>query len=153
MLSDVSWHGYASCRMPPDYYPPALAGVWAKVRRARAHQAVLTKAAQEYVELPPYRITETYTDERKILRAVATIQPPEDLALVLGDLVQNLRSALDHLAWAFARTVRDGEPSSRYSIHRLTTSLPSSRFGAFLAQCAKSWRRCSHTKLRMLLAR
>ena len=110
MLCDVTWHGYASGGMP-ESHPPALAGVWAKMRRAKAHQLTLTAATEAYVNLPPYRIIETYTDDRKILRAVATLQPPEDLALILGDLVQNLRSALDHLAWAFARTVRD--PPSR----------------------------------------
>jgi len=121
MLALVSWHGHASGGLP-DYYPRALGGVWAKMRRAAVHYDALTDAAEAYLALPPYQITESYTDDRKILRAVASIEPPEELALILGDLVQNLRSALDHLAWSFARTVRD--PPSRLTQFPIMRTAP-----------------------------
>jgi hypothetical protein len=103
------WQGYAMGGMPEEH-PPALAGVWAKMRRAVFHRAALVAAANAYEALPPYEIRETITGDMKTIRAVATIPPPEDLALIIGDMVQNLRAALDYMAWAFALTVR-AEPS------------------------------------------
>lgn len=104
-VPNADWHNYAMAGMPRPH-PAALAGVWAKMRRAAAHQDALVDAVDAYLALPPYTITETVADGRKTIRAEASVPPPEDLALILGDLVQNLRSALDHMAYQFARTVK-----------------------------------------------
>lgn len=110
-VPNADWHNYAMTGMP-QHYPAPLAGVWAKMRRAAAHHEALVDAVDAYLALPPYTITETVADGRKTIRAEASVPPPEDLALILGDMVQNLRSALDHMAYQFARTVKPN-PSRR----------------------------------------
>lgn len=105
------WHMYAAAGMVPNP-PPALAGVWAKMQRAATHRDALKLAAVAYVAIPPYRVGSTTKEGLVTLRAEPTLEPPVELALILGDLVQCLRSALDHLAWAFARTVAP-TPSGR----------------------------------------
>lgn len=101
----MQWHAYAAGGMP-ETAPRALAGTWAKVRRARHHYDALTAAIDSYLAIPPYRIDERLVGDERVLRASASTEPPLELALMLGDLVQNLRSALDHLAWAFAKTAK-----------------------------------------------
>lgn len=99
----MEWHQYAAAGMPSNC-PRALAGTWAKIGRAREHHGALLKETKGYLATPPYRIVERVDGGRRTVRASAVVPPPIQLALILGDLVQNLRSALDHLAWAFALT-------------------------------------------------
>lgn len=107
----MSWHGYAAAGMVTQH-PRALDGVWAKMERAAGHYSALSAAIETYLAIPPYLRDETMAGDFVSVRAEATTQPPVELALIFGDMVQNLRSALDHMAWAFARTVKS-EPSKR----------------------------------------
>jgi hypothetical protein len=98
--------------MPPQPHP-ALSGVWAKIDRAVAHRAALQQGVQHYLDGSPYRVAGSVNAGVVTLRAEPTVAPPIELALILGDLVQCLRSALDHMAWAFAMTTRPDDPSPR----------------------------------------
>jgi hypothetical protein len=89
---------------------PAMRGVWAKMARAQEHYAALVDATDAYLAMPPYRVTEKVSEGLRIIRAEMIAQPPERIALIFGDLVQCCRAALDHMAYAFARSVVS-EPS------------------------------------------
>ncbi len=107
----MTWHGYAAAGMV-ESHPMALDGTWAKMRHAETRLRELIRAADEYVASPPYRVKPfvSASEERWGWRAESTRRPPLELSLMLGDVVHNLRSALDHMTWAFARTVHD-QPS------------------------------------------
>ncbi|MGH8542846.1 MAG: hypothetical protein ACREX3_04225 [Gammaproteobacteria bacterium] len=115
-MAPTDWHSYAAAGMPANP-PPGLSGVWAKMARAATHRDALVAAAEAYIALPPFRVHRTITGDLVTLRAEPTIEPPVDLALILGDMVQCLRSALDHLTWAFARTlIPDPSPRTQFPI-------------------------------------
>lgn len=76
-----------------------------KLRRAREHAKALNDAVQWWLESQPYRIAEeidTKTDTKEFV-VIAERQPPVRLSLMLGDAIQNLRSALDYLVGDLAR--------------------------------------------------
>ncbi len=80
---------------------PSLDGARAKVERAREHIAELDKLAAEYVD--ESGSVEFYTtklaDGWTAGRVRTNAPPPQRLALVCGDAVHNLRTALDYLVW------------------------------------------------------
>lgn len=81
-----------------------LDGPWLKVERAKFHLECLDDAASEFLATNPYR---TYIEvdreqSQKLLWIEVTRDPPSSLALILGDCIHNLRSALDHFAWQCA---------------------------------------------------
>lgn len=75
-------------------------GVDAKFRRARQHLAELERQVQEYFAAEPFTVyTEAEpTSGPEIYRVHVATPPPVDLALVVGDVIHNARSALDHVA-------------------------------------------------------
>jgi hypothetical protein len=80
-----------------------LDGVWAKLRRAQVHLDELYSAGRRYADSRPYSIREEREIEHGNLYRkffVDHVDPiPGNLALAMGDCVQNTRAALDHLAW------------------------------------------------------
>jgi len=81
---------------------PTLQGCDAKVRRARAHLDALYKEIGGFIESEPHEIVSEF-DSETITRTVhlRVLKEPDETtwALLLGDFVHNLRSALDHLIW------------------------------------------------------
>jgi hypothetical protein len=80
--------------------PHPLDGPWHKVQRAKFHLECLDNAATDFIAKKPYR---TYIEvDREHAQKVLWIEvedPHADFALILGDCIHNLRSALDHFAW------------------------------------------------------
>jgi len=78
-----------------------LSGVEAKRARATDHLNTLFDATREFIESEPYVVTEKFDAERNrfIYNVAARRDPPESIGVILGDVVHNLRSALDHLVW------------------------------------------------------
>ena len=73
---------------------------WLKVKRAQKHMVDIDKEARGYAEGHPYELTRIrYPDsQRKVgYRVRITEQPDPMIALMLGDFVHNLRSALDYI--------------------------------------------------------
>ncbi|AEA22296.1 hypothetical protein Psed_0011 [Pseudonocardia dioxanivorans CB1190] len=75
-------------------------GVTPKFRRSRQHLDDYNKAAKEYLERGPF---EVYVDAQPgsgdaVYRVRVLEAPPEDLGLILGDVIHNARSGLDHIA-------------------------------------------------------
>jgi hypothetical protein len=86
----------------------------AKLDRADEHLHKLKCVIQRFVEDKPYRlVSEFQMDGRKRVYVAKDVkQPADDIGLILGDCVHNLRSALDHVVWALSDpVVRDRQTS------------------------------------------
>lgn len=88
-----------------------IKGIMYKVERAEVHLNALSEAVEAWREkhadslIPP--------DDLEGREYVVEIRPPDAdirLALIAGDFVCCLRSALDHLAWQLAATVNPDPP-------------------------------------------
>jgi hypothetical protein len=81
-----------------------------KLQRAREHFGAYREALQWWFEGQPYRIEEQIDTEadRKEIVVIADEQPPARLSLMLGDAIQNFRSALDYLVGDLARKNSNG---------------------------------------------
>lgn len=78
--------------------------IWWKIGRADVHYKALSEALGPYMVSNFYR-TSFQTDRRNRHKLVVTeVDPvPKEVSLLIGDTAHNLRSALDHLIWLFAR--------------------------------------------------
>jgi hypothetical protein len=72
-----------------------------KVERAKKHLTDLKLARDRFVDSKPYRITREYDPQTRYnTYRVFDVQIPDvEIALIAGDVIHNLRSALDHLAY------------------------------------------------------
>lgn len=77
-----------------------------KVRRARHHERALEAALRQYSELNPFELVSKLEGNDLVVRVHLRHEIPEELSLIVGDLLHNARSALDLLvtsaAWDFA---------------------------------------------------
>lgn len=73
-----------------------------KIEWAKKHIGHLNAAIKALGETKPYRIAHKYEPEtRKLVMYLAEMKPvPPHVPLIIGDAVNNLRSALEHLAYA-----------------------------------------------------
>jgi hypothetical protein len=86
---------------------PSLKNPELKVERAKEHLDVLNVKLREFTETEPFSITteENLQKSLYIMRLhIPTIDPK--LAILAADAVYNLRSALDHIAWQLALTIK-----------------------------------------------
>ena len=82
----------------------SLEGVWAKLARAEKHHDLLEQELGDFIEQDPQPIglSIPYLDTESgwhVCLAIARQPPPPRLGVLLGDLLHNVRSALDHLVW------------------------------------------------------
>lgn len=77
-----------------------------KVRRARRHERDLEAALRQYSQLNPFELISKLEGNDLVVRVQIRHEIPEELSLIVGDLLHNARSALDLLvtsaAWDFA---------------------------------------------------
>jgi hypothetical protein len=78
-----------------------LAFVQTKIARAEKHFDDLKRSVQAFLATQPYVVaTKRDSTTRRLIYYLASVQPtPPELASIAGDVIQNLRSALDHLAY------------------------------------------------------
>lgn len=71
---------------------------WEKVRRARQHLDELTAQIVAFHATNPYPVVTRYDAEREklVARVSKPLPLPPDLPLILGDVVHNAGTALDH---------------------------------------------------------
>lgn len=84
--------------------PERLTGFDAKIERAKKHIGEIKVAVRTFIDSAPYEVF-TYSEiESKVWVWAIDVgkDPPPDLASILGDVLNNLRSALDYLAWELA---------------------------------------------------
>ncbi len=81
-----------------------------KFNRAQEHLDNLNQVAQWWLQAHPYRVGEDFDAESglKEIAVFADDQPPARMALVAGDVIQNLRNSLDHLIGELARFASGG---------------------------------------------
>jgi len=73
---------------------------WLKVKRAQKHMIDIKREAGVYAGRHPYELVRVHKPEsqRKVEYRVRLIEQPDPMiAVMLGDFVHNLRSALDHI--------------------------------------------------------
>lgn len=80
-----------------------LAGIYAKLHRARALADELARAESEFLATDPWHIVAGEEDGWRVYRAVITGQPPLSLGVIMAETVHQMRSVLDHIAFATAR--------------------------------------------------
>lgn len=79
---------------------PSIAPALAKVRRAREHLVALEEAARAYVQdKESFEHSVVQDGHVASVRIRLAKPPPDDLSLICGDAVHNLRTALDYLVW------------------------------------------------------
>lgn len=84
-----------------------LIGPKLKVKRAATHLEALHKEIRPFLDSKPkpYRFVSKVDVEtsRYVLHLIIERPPPLEWSLLVGDFVQNLRAALDHLIWQMIR--------------------------------------------------
>jgi hypothetical protein len=95
---------------------PSLKGSWAKQRRAGKHMDALHDEITRYVEDSPHRVTGKFDRHTGFFNLTAEVlkEPDTDLwGVLLGDLIHNLRCALDHLVWQLV-LLNNGTPGKQH---------------------------------------
>lgn len=93
-----------------------LASSWAKWRRAKVHLDSLDAVFRQRVQADPeafYRVAKTFDEKAglflfRIAEVRVTDEDRRDWGTVFGDCLNNLRAALDHLAWHLVMTGAKG---------------------------------------------
>lgn len=72
-----------------------------KISRAGKHLKGLQHEVERFLDSHPYGVIAELDEKtgKYILRVKINAEPPVEWGLVIGDIAQNLRSALDHLIW------------------------------------------------------
>jgi len=96
---------------PIGFHP--LQGPLLKVGRAKEHFDVLRRESEEFMADDPVEWQTEYDDREDGLReyvvsASLEEDPPIELGLITGDVVQNLRAALDQLVWGISDREKRG---------------------------------------------
>jgi hypothetical protein len=83
-----------------------------KVKRAKEHVTDLQRELRAFLESGPYTVGAKHDPEtRKLIYYVTSADPiPDCLPLIAGDAIQNLMSALDHLAYQMVCTDTGDNP-------------------------------------------
>jgi hypothetical protein len=83
-----------------------------KIKRAKEHIADLDREIRRFLETKPYKVgTKRDPATRKLIYYLSSVQcTPDSLPLIAGDAVQNLMSALDHLAYQLVMSDTGGNP-------------------------------------------
>src|SRR5262245_21386196 len=113
----------------------ALAAIRVKIDRAKQHITDVERQVAAFLDAKPYKVGAKRDLETKkpIYYVVSVAAVPAAIAAATGDVLQNLRSALDHLAYRLV-TVGLGTPPSRpefvaYPIADRAADYPSLRDG------------------------
>jgi len=95
----------------------SIATIRRKTQRAREHLRNLQTEVTAFLATKPYKVgVKRDPDTRKPIYFVADVATtPAALPLIAGDVLQNLRSALDHLAWPVIETYIDDGVSGQES--------------------------------------
>lgn len=105
-----------------------LDGVRLKLSRAMEHLLKLDDDIDDYRGRQPFKVIREVDpgDTRLRFGFFLTELPPAHLSVVIGDVVSNLRSSLDHLAWqlviASRGTPRTEPPMTQFPLYRSRTT-------------------------------
>lgn len=101
--------------MPP--IDERLRQVTLKIKRAKEHVADLERELRAFLDGNPYKVgAKRDPQTRKLIYYVASVEPtPDCLPLIAGDAIQNLMSALDHLAYQIVCSDTGDNPPNELS--------------------------------------
>jgi hypothetical protein len=90
----------------------ALSAIRVKIARAKHHLGEVKRQIESFMESTPYKVgTKRDPATRKLIYYVAGVsETPSSIAAATGDVLQNLRSALDHLAFRLVTVGLGGYP-------------------------------------------
>ena len=98
-----------------------LSHVTPKITRAKKHIEDLTKELQAFLDTNPYKVGHKRDAQtRRVTYYLTRVEPsPSCLPLIAGDAIQNLMSALDHLAYQIVCSDTDTgfDPPKAHSIY------------------------------------
>jgi len=99
--------------------PPSLDGIRAKLARADEHFDLLEREIDAFLagESEPVTLSIPYLDTDSgyhVVYAIVEHEPPLRFGVVVGDIVHNARSALDHLVWQLV-ILNGGRPGRDHS--------------------------------------
>ncbi len=95
-----------------------LKHVTLKVKRAHEHISALEQQLCTFLESRPYKVAARRDPETRKLYYVESAEPiPECLPLIAGDAIQNLMSALDHLAYQLVCSDTGDSPPNPRAIY------------------------------------
>ena len=95
--------------LDPELPVGKLLGALAKLERATEHLDALHDGIEGFVATEPYRVEVEFDAQRRDHAVYVRVihDPPFRLSAIVGDILQNLRSCLDHVAWAVALRTND----------------------------------------------
>lgn len=98
--------------------PTGLVGPLTKVERSKKHIADLQAAIKRFLDSRPYvvGVKEDAKAGKRIYYLSGVTNPDPEVAAIIGDVLQNLRSALDHLAYQVVSVGIGGVPSRPWEI-------------------------------------
>jgi hypothetical protein len=92
-----------------------LAFIQIKVGRAKEHLNDLKTAIRVFFDSKPYVVSTKRDSMRRLIYYVSRVEPaPTLFATTTGDVIQNLRSALDHLAYQLFLVGTNGTTDGRH---------------------------------------
>jgi hypothetical protein len=96
-----------------------LTHVTLKVERAKEHVADLERHIRTFLGANPYKVATKHDPQtQKLVYYVASVEStPPCLATVAGDAIQNLASALDHLAYQIVCSDTGDKPPNPFHIY------------------------------------
>jgi hypothetical protein len=108
IIAQLNLGQHAGSMVPPS----SKAQITLKIKRAKDHVADLDREIRRFLESNPYKVaTKRDPATRKLIYYVSSVQcTPDRLPLIAGDAVQNLMSALDHLAYQLVLSDTNGSP-------------------------------------------
>jgi hypothetical protein len=111
-----------------------IAAIREKVTRAKKHLADLIAIRNTFIGQAEPDMIKVYTDPEtgnEITKITKIVAPPPDIALIAGDAIHNLRSALDHLAYqlVFVKTKKKPPSSIYYPIFADAKSYETGKIG------------------------
>jgi hypothetical protein len=81
-----------------------------KLARAKRHYTELDAALKSFFSTNPYKVHTRRNDANRIVYYVSDVaDAPTELSLIAGDVIQNLRSGLDHLAYDLWKKEANGQ--------------------------------------------
>ena len=80
-----------------------LDGAFLKIKRATYHLDTLQQAVQEWRDLHPYKVIGSLITEGKMRKYLVSVKEhiplPSEFSLIIGDVCNNARAALDQTLW------------------------------------------------------
>jgi hypothetical protein len=107
-----------------------------KVGRAKRHYAELEAALASFFAAAPYKVSTRKNDEGKLVYYLSDVADvPDEISLIIGDVIQNLRSALDQLAYTLWVNEAGGQGKAErvyFPIDKDQASYNKNKVGAYM---------------------